>query len=376
MLAVAPSFSLLARLSVRDPDVRAAIGVTLLFFTFTLVVFTVAGYFRGPDSFGESLRIGVPMMVVDGLIAFQLFYLLRWSERMSPVLRWPLIAIGVIAVALLQSVWDTQLRIWAGTVLNDFRTPYLAYVRAATLNVYNSGMFAALLAFQASITRLRENERLLRASQASERDAHMLALRFQLNPHFLFNTLNAISSLVIVGRGDEAEIMIDRLSSFLRASLSADPNSLVTVAEEFEMIESYLEIESVRFGERLLTAIDLPDHVSEALIPPFLLQPLVENAIKYAVAPSSRPVEVRIAAEHRDGELVLTIADDGNGCGDAAPGTGVGLANVRQRLRLNYGARARLEKSEDRAGCEVRIVMPFELNGDAQSGGSRSAIFA
>lgn len=376
MLADAPSKPISSKMGARESGLRAAIRLALLFFAFTLFVFTVSGYFRGPAGFRESLQIGIPMMVVDGLIAFQLFFLLRGSERLPPLARWPLIALGVVAVALLQSLWDTQLRIWAGTVLNDFRTPYLAYVRSATLNVYNAGMFAALLAFQASILRLREKEQLLLVTQQSERDARMMALRFQLNPHFLFNTLNAISSLVIVGRGADAEIMIDRLSSFLRATLSADPNGLVSIGEEFEMIESYLEIESVRFGERLVTEVDVPSHLSGALVPPFLLQPLVENAIKYAVAPSSRAVKVQVAAGQRDGQLLLSVADDGDGRGETGPGTGVGLANVRQRLWLNYGGRASLDKHQDRLGCRVEIVMPLELNGEAQVGGSRSALFA
>jgi signal transduction histidine kinase len=362
-MAADPSSHPLAWIGPGAARMRGALKLALLFFIFTLVVFTAAGFFRGPDSFRESLTIGVPMMIVDGFLAFLLYFPLVWTARLPALPHWLLMGLAVLVVALLQAVWDTQLRIWAETVVGDYRTAYLAFIRAATINVYNSGMFAALLAFQGAFLDVQEHQRLLDSARQSERDAHMLALRFQLNPHFLFNTLNAISSLVIVGRAGDAEAMIDRLSSFLRASLTADPHSLVSVDEEFEMLDSYLDIEGVRFGDRLVTVIDLPPGLASAMVPPFLLQPLVENAIKYAVAPSHRPVEVRIAAEEREGRLVLTVADDGDGCGDVVPGTGVGLVNVRERLRLNYGADAWMEKHQDETGCRVEIVMPFEWKG-------------
>jgi sensor histidine kinase YesM len=344
--------------SARDPELRAAIRLTLGFFAFTLIVFTTAGYLRGPDSFRESLRIGLPMMLVDGAVAFQMVFVLRWTASMRPIPRWSIVVLGVAIVALLQSAWDTQLRHWAGTIMADFRTPYLAFVRSATLNTYNAGMYTALLAFQSAILKLRENQRLLLAAQAGERDAHMLALRFQLNPHFLFNTLNAISSLVVIGRAADAEAMIDRLSTFLRSSLSADPKNMSTLAEEFEMLDTYLQIESIRFGERLVPTLDLPDDLATVPTPPFLLQPLVENAIKYAVAPSREPVEVRISAEAAGAGVRVTVADTGAGSADVAGGTGVGLANVRERLRLAYGEAAALAIAREDEGWRVSLLLP------------------
>ena len=357
-----------------DPRLRAAIALCLLFFACTLVIFTVAGFFRGPESFRESLTIGVPMMIVDGFLGFQIFWVLNWAERLRTVPHWTVVVIGVVIIALAQAAWDTQLRIWVGSVLSDYGTAYIAFIRAATINVYNTGMFAALLAFQGAFLNLRDNQRLLDASRLSERDAHMLALRFQLNPHFLFNTLNAISSLVVIGRAADAESMIDRLASFLRASLTADPHSLVGVDEEFDMLDSYLEIEGVRFGDRLVTTIDLPTRLTDALVPPFLLQPLVENAIKYAVAPSNRPVQVSISAEEEGGRLVLTVADNGDGCHDVLPGTGVGLKNIRERLRLSYGPAAWMEKHEDDSGCRVEIVLPLEFRVERRTE-ERTAVF-
>ena len=339
---------------------KGAAKIALIFFSASLVVFVTSGFARGNYDVSDIWRVGIPMMVVDGLIAFSLAFVLRYTERLPGALRWGLIAIAVLAVAVLQSLWDTQLRIWAGTAIADYGSIQSAVVRAGTINLYHSALFMALIAFDAANRALREKQRQLDQVRASERDAHMLALRFQLNPHFLFNTLNAISSLVVVGRPGEAEEMIDRLASFLRASLTADPIGLVTLDDEFEMLGSYLDIESVRFGERLAVEIDLPPGLSEACIPPFLLQPLVENAIKYAVAPVSRTVQVLISAREEAGELVLRVVDDGDGCGDVKSGTGVGLRNIRERLRLRYGAAAKLSLRIDQFGCRAEVRLPLE----------------
>jgi sensor histidine kinase YesM len=356
-MSVPRAFGWLERFGPRDPRIRGAIALIVLVFAGTLVIFTAASALRGDISASQMYGVGVPMIFGDGLLAFQLFFVLQRAERLRPFWRWSFVAMMVILVAMAQSAWDTQLRVWEGSAVAQYQTAYLAYVRALTLNLYHTGFVAALLAFQAANMKLHENQRELVASRASERDAHLVALRFQLNPHFLFNALNALSSLVMIGRAVHAEAMIDRLSSFLRATLNADPRSLVRIDEEFDMIEAYLEIESVRFGERLETRIDLPLDLSGVRIPPFLLQPIVENAIKYAVAPSTRTVLVRIAAEMRDGELVLSVADNGDGQGEALPGTGVGLSNVRERLRLKYGDQARLTKVQDASGCVVEIMI-------------------
>ena len=342
----------------RRRQLRAAIALTIAFNLFTLLVFTVSGYFRGPDSFYESLVIGVPMMLVDGFLGFQLYHVLRWTMNLRPVQRWGLVTLAVVVIALIQACWDTQLRIWADTLTMDLRQ---TFIRAATLNTYNSGMLAALLAFQAAYAALKQNQTLLEAARQREREAQMLALRFQLNPHFLFNTLNAISSLVVLGRARDAESMIDRLSSFLRGSLAADPDRMVAVEEEFEMLENYLDIEGVRFGERLVAEINLPQDLTGAQIPPFLLQPLVENAVKYAVAPSRSEVRIEIEARERDGRLELEVRDTG---GDGLPvssGTGVGLANVRERLRLSFGTSGDMQVTGSEAGFRVVLSMPLVL---------------
>ena len=129
-------------------------------------------------------------------------------------------------------------------------------------------------------------------------------MRYQLNPHFLFNSLNSISALIVTGRNKDAEAMTDKLSSFLRTSLNADPAELIPLDAELALTEEYLEIESVRFGERLDVTVDCAADACSALVPSFLVQPLVENAVKHGVARSRETTAIEIGATVEDGALV------------------------------------------------------------------------
>jgi hypothetical protein len=208
---------------------------------------------------------------------------------------------------------------------------------------------------------LAEARQAAAAANAAAQHAQLAALRFQLNPHFLFNTLNAISSLIVTDRAADAEIMTGKLSNFLRASLEADPESEVTLDEELETVQSYLEIETVRFGDRLKIAFECPAPLLDALVPSFLLQPVLENAIKYAVAPSRRPVAITVKATASADRLSLLVEDDGGQAFGALPkgGTGLGLANIRQRLHAFYGDAGSLDATATERGFTVVIGMPY-----------------
>jgi signal transduction histidine kinase len=213
----------------------------------------------------------------------------------------------------------------------------------------------------------RERERELGAAhqaaaqaEAAASAARLAALRYQLNPHFLFNTLNAVSSLVVTRRNAEADAMLAKLSDFLRATLVADPEGMISVEDELATLQHYLEIEAVRFGDRLAVAFVCPPDLEDATLPSFLLQPLVENAIKYAVSPANRSVTVRIEVERGADDLVVTVQDDGESAGQVQGGTGLGLANVRQRLRVLYGARASLDAVAGERGFVARVRLPLE----------------
>jgi hypothetical protein len=209
---------------------------------------------------------------------------------------------------------------------------------------------------------MRDRELQLAEARGLAQTAQLTALRLQLNPHFLFNTLNAISSLIVTGRARQGEAMLGKLCDFLRTALTAETNGTNSVGEELETLQTYLEIEAIRFGDRLSVDFAAAEDVVDLPVPSFLLQPLVENAIKYAVAPTSQPVIVRVGARRDGGDLVLSVSDNGRsaaaGAAGKPAGTGVGLENVRRRLDVLYGRRARLETIGYEDGFSAIVRLP------------------
>ena len=201
--------------------------------------------------------------------------------------------------------------------------------------------------------------------------AQLAMLRYQLNPHFLFNTLNSISTLVLLKQTERANAMLSRLSSFLRYTLANEPTAHVTVAQEVETLKLYLEIEKMRFEARLRPEFDIDPRAERARLPSLLLQPLVENAIKYAVTPQEEGAEICVRVRLA-GEIVqIEVSDTGPGPKDrpASPSlstsslsTGLGLANIRERLAQAYGAEGRLEtRTRPTGGFSVDIEIPYQL---------------
>ncbi|GGI87193.1 hypothetical protein GCM10007973_24530 [Polymorphobacter multimanifer] len=204
--------------------------------------------------------------------------------------------------------------------------------------------------------------------------AQLEMLRYQLNPHFLFNTLNSISTLVLLRQTERANAMLSRLASFLRYSLVGEREGLATIAQEAEALKLYLDIARTRFEDRLRTRFDIEPRVMEARLPSLLLQPIVENAIKYAVTPSEDGADIVVDARQMGDRLVITIADTGPGMngssgnaaaagiGEAvAPGTNVGIANIRERLVQAYGADHRFELANNEPqGLIVLIDIPYQ----------------
>ena len=207
-----------------------------------------------------------------------------------------------------------------------------------------------------------EQERSLRAEAAAHR-AQLEALRYQINPHFLFNALNAVSTLVTERRNDEAARMLSRVSDFLRLTLTAPVRDEVPLADEIDYVRQYLDIERVRFGDRLRVEVDVAVEAWEASVPAFVLQPLIENAVRYAVAPRESGGSIVIEAERAGDLLRVAVIDDGPGMRDAATGNGagkIGLANTRDRLRQLYGDRGRLDLGAAAAGgTRATIEIPF-----------------
>lgn len=213
---------------------------------------------------------------------------------------------------------------------------------------------------------VRAAEREAASYRAAAREAELRALRYQVNPHFLFNTLNSLSTLILKDHRDEAEKMVLNLSTFFRTSLTADPTEDVVLAEEIRLQRLYLDIEAVRFPERLIVEIHVPQELSNACVPCLILQPLVENAIKYGVSRAKRPVTVRITARQDSHGLVLSVEDDGEPLGDDQKlhGTGVGLRNVSDRLQARFGEEAACRYGPlANGGFGVTLFMPLIRNG-------------
>jgi len=299
------------------------------------------------------------------------------------------ITFTLIIRAVIEATWNRPLRerLWAGGIVlvatsatygyvwkvalyamcDDCKPPpsYLGYIS------YFFGALYLLFAWTAAYVGIKlarslqhEKETALQAT-AMAHQAQLRMLRYQLNPHFLFNTLNAISTLVLDGRRDQANGMVVSLSGFLRYSLDSDPEQRVTLDQEIESVRRYLCIEQVRFGDRLRVGIMVTPEAASALVPSLILQPLIENAIKFAVSRREEGGRIELVAHADDDVLEITLRDDGPGSADYMPksggGHGVGLANTRERLLVLYGDRQSFTiRTCEPRGTLVTLRLPLE----------------
>ena len=222
-------------------------------------------------------------------------------------------------------------------------------------------VWAALYVAFGYANEMRAVERRANHFRMEAKNAQLRALHYQVNPHFLFNTLNSLSTLVLKGSKSEAETMIMNLSSFLRSSLAVDPEQLVSLDEEIALQQLYLDIEQARFPDRLQVEVSMPDELKHACVPVLILQPIIENAIKYGVSPSKGRIAIRLQASAEYGLLVLRIENDVDPKAPApASGTGLGLGNVRERLLTRYGPAAGCEWGKsDNGGFVVSLWLPL-----------------
>ncbi|WP_171012429.1 MULTISPECIES: histidine kinase [unclassified Sphingomonas] len=219
----------------------------------------------------------------------------------------------------------------------------------------------SLFVITGTIRKIRERERELAEARVARLETELTMLRLQLNPHFLCNSLNVVSGLIVTGRTTEANQMAEGLANFLQASMDIETQSL-PLAEELETVERYLEIEGARFGERLEITIDVAAGLGTVPVPSFLLQPLVENAIKHGVEAVSGESAIAIRARREDDMLVLTVENRWEG--QNAPhgprdGHGIGLANTRSRLEMVYADAASLEGGPIDRGYRATIRLPI-----------------
>jgi two-component system, LytTR family, sensor histidine kinase AlgZ len=245
------------------------------------------------------------------------------------------------------------------------------------------GCWLALIAFCAihallhHYDALQQSRRREAEAMALAREAELRALQYQLHPHFLFNTLNSISALVASGRGSDATRMIARLGDLLRATLERSNQHEVTLAEELSLTEHYLDIEKARLGPRLQVTLRIGPGLLQAQLPPLLLQPLIENAIRHGIALRAEGGAVRLVVEAEQNMLLIELQNDGVAMppdGHAQGSTAIGLANVRQRLETLYPGRHRVEFAMNAEGsCTVRLALPLHLAAPTALPEARSA---
>lgn len=317
-----------------------------------------------------SFLVIVVIATITGFsISLILSVIYRALINRRPIVTWGVTAIAMsVAVGLYAFIdsWVISLYRQGGDA--SFAQLFLGvFYLDLTLVISWTGLYYAINFF---LQVEEQNDQLMRL-EAQATSAQLAMLRYQLNPHFLFNTLNSISTLVLLKQTEPANAMLSRLSSFLRYTLVNEPTARVTVAQEIETLKLYLDIERMRFEERLRTEFRIDDAVRNGLMPSLLLQPLVENAIKYAVSPMEYGAEITVEAQLVGPMLRVTVSDTGPGLspgtdpssvfGVSSDSTGIGLANIRDRLVQAYGENQRFDISNrPEGGFQVVLELPFE----------------
>jgi two-component system LytT family sensor kinase len=318
------------------------------------------------NAFGFSFVIHTLLLTAAGYsLTLLMAAAYRRLIRLKPIITW----LSSIVMVLVASAGFSAIETWShATFVNPgLRPEGIAFLGAILLDFSLLAAWSALYyGINYYLLLEEQTDRLLRLEhQASA--AQLAMLRYQLNPHFLFNTLNSISTLVLLKQTDRANAMLSRLSSFLRYTLVNEPTGQVTVAQEVETLKLYLEIEKMRFEERLRPRFDIEPGAAAGRLPSLLLQPLVENAIKYAVTPQEEGADIAIEARRFGDRVQISVVDTGPGTDSlyterAAQSTGVGLANIRDRLAQAYGPDHRFDTQTNiNGGFSVIIDIPYQV---------------
>lgn len=366
----------------REPETHQALIIACGIWAATVPVF-MAPSLAAPEPAPAWVWLAAGLVALAGVLFTPvLLWVVRAAERWERLaVRLCVIVAAVAAVALVHSVLDANihdvLMSWfhpnsKGTMFVDEK----GGVTPAPLQYYVLMNFITLLWVHAGVTSLgalsRFNMRMRRQAvamaeaRAAANQAKLETLRLQLSPHFMFNTLNAISSLILTGRNGDAERMLTRLSDFLRASLGSGEVERVSLASELSAVGAYLDIESLRYGGHLEAVVVSDESLNEALVPTFLLQPLAEQAVSHAVSPPRRPVTVRLQAAREAGNrlVVMIEAKAADGSASALPPP-LDLAEVRDRLAAVYGDLAGLEGGSegDRFWATARLPLDMGRTG-------------
>lgn len=343
-----------------DDKNRAFWVLQTLGWTFYLMLRMASGVGNGMTA---AFIIPLLVSVATGYsITLVLSAMFRWLISKTPIVTWTGAMVAVsLSVGAYSAIdaWVFNMMDREGGAFNG-----ALFLGSFTINFLLIAAWSALyfgINFYI-ILEQRADELLHLESQASS--AQLAMLRYQLNPHFLFNTLNSISTLVLLKQTERANAMLSRLSSFLRYTLVYEPTAQVTLAQEVETLKLYLDIEKMRFEDRLRTSFDVDPAVAKARLPSLLLQPLVENAVKYAVTPQEDGADIALEARLVGDRVRIIVSDTGQGLNagmnSTTSSTGVGLANIRDRLTQAYGENQMIEfGSKADGGFAVTIELPF-----------------
>lgn len=303
---------------------------------------------------------------VGGMLTLPLRYLYQRVWDMQP---WKLIATIIGASYLVGTAWGVfqNFSYWQfykfGWQPDDWIYYFTNTLGSFYIVLCWSGLYFGIKYYQML---QKEKQKALKAANMAN-EAQLKMLRYQLNPHFLFNTLNAISTLVLCEENKTANGMVTKLSDFLRYSLHTDPIKKVELKQEIKALSLYLDIERIRFEERLDVEWVVAEEAYNALVPSLLLQPLIENAIKYAIAANTNGGKIKIVAKTFGHDLLLEVADDGPGLPtgkseSVATGVGVGLQNTKERLQTLYDDYSFALSNNEPNGLKVNIRLPLEFN--------------
>jgi sensor histidine kinase YesM len=348
------------------------------FWRLQFVGWGAAAFQRGMSALanGQDLSFLV-LVLIEAITGFSISLVLSviYGKLIN---RRPIITWSVTAVVLVTAVFVAAfINGWAVSLQRGGTTGFLQLVLGLSyIHMTLLGAWSALYYAINYYLQVEEQADRLERLEAQATSAQLAMLRYQLNPHFLFNTLNSISTLVLLKQTEPANAMLTRLSGFLRHTLVTQPGGKVSVAQEVETLKLYLDIERMRFEERLRTVFKVEPAAADASIPSLLLQPLVENAIKYAVSPQEEGARISLTAQVIGNRLRVTVADTGPGAQATATtarvsdalsashnpvSTGVGLANIRDRLAQAYGEEHRFEiETPPEGGFTVIIEIPYE----------------
>ncbi|MCU4155137.1 histidine kinase [Carboxylicivirga sp. A043] len=303
----------------------------------------------------DSLTFNVLMFFLGLSIWFPIVYSDRTKGQLNVVMQIVLVGIIIVFIWLFLGYQFLEL-IFSEDIINQLFDRNGLIIRA-TVGGLIFMIFVMIYYMFNFYNELEEKNRQHESMNRLLRETELNALKSQLNPHFLFNSLNSVSSLTI-SEPDAARTMINKLSEFMRYSLRKNEDALLSLREELKNIARYLEIEKVRFGDRLLCELDIPDECKDMKVPVLILQPIFENAIKHGVYESIEPVKIRTFCRMVDNSLEISIINNFEEGAAQQKGAGVGLANVRNRLQLIYNRNDLLTINQENHYFEVIIRLP------------------